>query len=76
MTLKRSVLDSAALLNNAPTTLDPPFVSTVAPSRIKCLPKLAIFSRLCFARSTNSFPLESRWFRIARKSSSGPRLRL
>src|SRR5690242_10297188 len=43
---------------------------------MKCLPKLAIFSRLCLARSTKSLPLDRRWFRIARKSSSGPRFRL
>lgn len=73
MTLKRMELrppapPSAAERSKAPTTLDPPFVRTVAPSRTKCCPKLAIFSLLSFALCTNNRPLLSRWFLTALKS--------
>ena len=77
MTLNRTAdnpaCSVAAFFNSEATTREPPFVSTVLPSRTKLLPNAAMRSRLSFARRMNSRPLVSRCVRIALKSPASPR---
>ncbi|KAL7353256.1 hypothetical protein ACKS0A_04071 [Histoplasma ohiense] len=67
-----SFSSSAAFRNKALTTLEPPFVNTVLPSRINPLPNAAILSLLSFARFMNNRPLVRRCDLIALKSPPGP----
>jgi hypothetical protein len=76
MTRKRTAegppSSSAAFCSRDATALDPPFVSTVQPSRMNPRPNATIFSRLSLARLINSRPFDRRCVRIALKSPAGP----